>query len=222
MTADADRPIRVLLVDDDPLVRAGLELILASASDIDVVGQAADGDEVVGAVQTHFPDVVLLDVRMARTDGITATASLRALPRPPKVIVLTTFDADDVVMRAITAGASGFLLKTAPAAEIMASIRQVYAGEGALSPRSARQVFEQVHNGASSGRQQARDALAGLTDRERAVVQLVAEGLSNTEIAARLFVGEATVKTHLAAAQHKLGVEGRVRVAVIAAQAGLV
>lgn len=219
--ADDVQPIRVLLVDDDPLVCSGLELILSTTDDIRVVGTAADGDQAVPAAQQHFPDVVLLDVRMARVDGIAATKALCALPSPPRVIVLTTFDADDIVMRAIGAGAAGFLLKTAPAPEIIAAIRNVHAGDGALSPRSARRVFEQV-GGAGAERATARVAVEGLTDRERDVVRLVGEGLSNPQIGARLYVGEATVKTHLASAQRKLGVEGRVRLAVFASKAGLV
>lgn len=219
--ADDVQPIRVLLVDDDPLVCSGLELILSTTDDIRVVGTAADSDQAVPAAQQHFPDVVLLDVRMARVDGIAATKALCALPSPPRVIVLTTFDADDIVMRAIGAGAAGFLLKTAPAPEIIAAIRNVHAGDGALSPRSARRVFEQV-GGAGAERATARVAVEGLTDRERDVVRLVGEGLSNPQIGARLYVGEATVKTHLASAQRKLGVEGRVRLAVFASKAGLV
>ncbi|WP_265445621.1 response regulator transcription factor [Flexivirga meconopsidis] len=216
------RPIRVLLVDDDALVCQGLELILSSAPDIEVVGSVDDGDRAVPAVQQHFPDVVLLDVRMQRLDGIAATGALRALANPPKVIVLTTFDADDVVMRAIGAGASGFLLKTAAATEIIDAIRNVAGGNGALSPQSVRQVFQQVQAGGDTGRRAARDAVATLTDRELAVVRLVGEGLSNGQIAAQLYVGEATVKTHLTAAQQKLGVGNRVQVAVVASRAGLV
>lgn len=215
------QPIRVLLIDDDPLVCAGLELILSSTDDIVVVGSANDGDQAVGAVQRHFPDVVLLDVRMPRVDGIAATAALVGLPKPPRVIVLTTFDADDIVMRSIGAGAAGFLLKTAPPGDIIAAIRNVHAGDGALSPRSARRVFQQVGGGGAE-RAAARAAIDTLTEREREVVRLVGEGLSNQQIGEAMYVGEATVKTHLAAAQRKLGVEGRVRLAVVATRAGLV
>ena len=218
---DGVRPIRVVLIDDDPLVCSGLELILSTADDIRVVGTAGDGDEAVAAAQQHFPDVVLLDVRMPRLDGIAATAALCALPTPPKVLVLTTFDADDIVMRAIGAGAAGFLLKTSSAPDIIAAIRNVHAGDGALSPRSARRVFQQVGD-SETERAAARAALESLTDRERDVVRLVGEGLSNQEIGAQLYVGEATVKTHLASAQRKLGIEGRVRLAVVASKAGLV
>jgi DNA-binding NarL/FixJ family response regulator len=214
------QPIRVLLIDDDPLVCSGLELILSTTDDIQVVGTAGDGDEAVAAVRQHYTDVVLLDVRMPRLDGIAATETLCALPTPPRVLVLTTFDADDIVMRAIGAGAAGFLLKTSSAPDIIAAIRNVHAGDGALSPRSARRVFQQVGDGETE-RAAARAALDTLTDRERDVVRLVGEGLSNQEIGAQLYVGEATVKTHLASAQRKLGVEGRVRLAVFASKAGL-
>ena len=221
MTDTQVQPIRVLLIDDDPLVCSGLELILSTVDDIQVVGSAGDGDEAVAAVQRHFPDVVLLDVRMPRLDGIAATEALCALPTPPRVIVLTTFDADDIVMRAIGAGAAGFLLKTASAPDIIAAIRNVHAGDGALSPRSARRVFEQVGDDGAR-RSAAREAIGVLSEREREVVRLVGEGLSNSEIGAQLYLGEATVKTHLASAQRKLGVEGRVRLAVVATKAGLV
>ncbi|NNG38856.1 response regulator transcription factor [Flexivirga sp. ID2601S] len=211
----------MLLVDDDALVCQGLELILSSAPDIEVVGSVDDGDRAVPAVQQHFPDVVLLDVRMQRLDGIAATGALRALANPPKVIVLTTFDADDVVMRAIGAGASGFLLKTAAATEIIDAIRNVAGGAGALSPQSIRQVFQQVQASNDQDRQRARAALATLTDRELAVVRLLVKGLSNPEIARELYLGEATVKTHLTAAQQKLGATNRVQAAVEATRGGL-
>lgn len=221
MTDAQVQPIRVLLIDDDPLVCSGLELILSRSDDIQVVGTAGDGDEAVAAVHQHFPDVVLLDVRMTRLDGIAATKALRALPNPPRVIVMTTFDADDIVMRAIGAGAAGFLFKTASAQDIIDGIRNVHGGDGALSPRSARRVFEQVgDNGAR--RSAALEAIGRLSDREREVVRLMGEGLSNQEIGARLYLGEATVKTHLASAQRKLGLANRVQVAVLASKAGLV
>ena len=143
----SDRPHRVLIVDDDPLVRSGLRLILTSDGDIDVVGEAGDGDEVVGAVQAHGPDVVLMDLRMARTDGIAATAAVRALPRPPHVIALTTWDVDDAVLRSIRAGAAGFLLKSASPEEIKGAVRSVVAGDAVLSPRSTRQVLDSGADG---------------------------------------------------------------------------
>ncbi|TWE11526.1 response regulator transcription factor [Rudaeicoccus suwonensis] len=215
------RPTRVLLVDDDPLVCAGIEMMLSAATDIQVAGVVHDGDEAVTAAQRHFPDVVLLDVRMQRMDGITATAALRSLPNPPRVIVLTTWDADDVVMRAIDAGAAGFLLKTAAPRELMDAVRNVGAGDGALSPQSVRAVFEHLNSRNGGDWQAARVAAEQLTIRELEVVRAVVEGLSNAEIGRRLYVGEATVKTHLASAQQKLGATNRVSVAVAAVRAGI-
>src|SRR5690606_30631124 len=162
-------------------------------------------------------------VRMARQDGITTTASLGRLPHPPKVIVLTTFDHDDILLRALDAGAAGFLLKTAAPEEIIAAVRNVAAGEGALSPRSARQVVEHLqHDEQAAARKAAVGLVRGLTERELEIVRLVAAGRTNPEIAAELYIGEATVKTHLGSAQTKLGARNRVQVGVLAAQAGLV
>ena len=213
--------VRVLLVDDDPFVCRGLELLLESDPQISVVGAVHDGDAVTEAVQRHFPDVILMDVRMARQDGITATAALSRLPDPPKVIVLTTFDHDDILLRALDAGAAGFLLKTAAPTEIIAAVHSVASGEGALSPRSARQVVEHLQREDHlTGRRAAAELIGTLTERELDVVRLVAAGLTNAEIAARLFLGEATVKSHLASAQARLGVRNRVQVGVLVAQAG--
>lgn len=215
--------VRVLLVDDDPLVCRGLELLLDADPQIDVVGSVHDGDAVIDAIHRHFPDVILMDVRMARQDGITTTASLARLPHPPKVIVLTTFDHDDILLRALDAGAAGFLLKTAAPEEIIAAVRNVAAGEGALSPRSARQVVQHLqHDEQAAARRAAVGLVRGLTERELEIVRLVAAGRTNPEIAAELYIGEATVKTHLGSAQTKLGARNRVQVGVLAAQAGLV
>ncbi len=213
---------RILLVDDDPLVRSGLRLLLTSDPQIDVVGEAGDGDEVVEAVQRHAPDVVLMDLRMPRMDGITATRAVRALPRPPHVIALTTWDVDDAVLRSLDAGAEGFLLKSSSPAEIIAAVRAVVAGDAVLSPRSTRQVLD--HYGRDENRrarEEAQAALAVLTEREREIAVAVAEGLSNAEVAERLYVSPATVKAHLATIQTKLGVRNRVQVAVHAERAGL-
>lgn len=215
--------MRVLLVDDDPLVCRGLELLLDADPEITVVASVHDGDAVIDAIHRHFPDVILMDVRMARQDGITTTASLARLPHPPKVIVLTTFDHDDILLRALDAGAAGFLLKTAAPEEIIAAVRNVAAGEGALSPRSARQVVEHLqHDEQAAARKAAVGLVRGLTERELEIVRLVAAGRTNPEIAAELYIGEATVKTHLGSAQTKLGARNRVQVGVLAAQAGLV
>src|SRR5690606_32554015 len=169
-----------------------------------------DGDAVIEAVHRHFPDVVLMDVRMARQDGITTTSELVRMPDPPRVIVLTTFDHDDVLLRALDAGAAGFLLKTAAPREIIAAVHNVASGEGALSPRSARQVVEHLQRDEHAAvRRAARELIRTLTPRELDVAQLVAQGMSNPEIAAELYLGEATVKTHLTSAQAKLGVRNR-------------
>lgn len=215
--------VRVLLVDDDPLVCRGLELLLDADPQITVVASVHDGDAVIDAVHRHFPDVILMDVRMARQDGITTTAALGRLPQPPKVIVLTTFDHDDILLRALDAGAAGFLLKTAAPEEIITAVRNVADGEGALSPRSARQVVEHLqHDEQAAARRAAVHLVGSLTARELDIVRLVAAGRTNPEIAAELYIGEATVKTHLGSAQSKLGARNRVQVGVLAAQAGLV
>lgn len=213
-------PIRVLIVDDDPLVVAGLQLIVGSPDDIDVVGTANDGDEVIDSIHRHHPDVVLLDVRMKRQDGLTTTAAIGRLPNPPRVVVLTTWETDDVVRRAISAGAAGFLLKTASPQEIIEAVRNVHRGEGALAPGKVGYVFGLV-NEQTGDRQAALKALGELSARERDVAIEVARGLSNAQIGQRLFLGEATVKTHLSNAQRKLGVSGRVGVAVVVTKAGL-
>ena len=213
---------RVLLVDDDPLVCRGLEGILGAADDIDVVGSVHDGDEVVEAIHRHRPDIVLMDVRMARQDGITTTATLRTMPSAPKVIILTTFDHDDVLMRALGAGAASFLLKTAGPREIIAAVRSVAEGEGALSPRSARQVVEHLQSDpAGELRRAAVSLVETLTERERDVVRCIAREMTTAQTAAELYLGEATVKSHLARAQLKLGVQNRVGIGIIADRAGL-
>lgn len=214
--------IRVLLVDDDPLVRSGLRLLFDSAADLEVVGEAGDGDEVVPAIHAHQPDVVLMDLRMPRVSGVEATRMVRALPDPPHVVALTTWDVDDAVVRTLDAGASGFLLKTAAPTEIVGAVRAAVNGDAVLSPRSTRQLLDHLgRNTDATARRRAEEGVAGLTDREREVVVAVAEGLSNAEVGARLHISEATVKVHLSAAQTKLGARNRVGVAVLAERAGL-
>lgn len=220
MTGPDAVPIRVLLCDDDALVRTGLRLLLEPVADIDVVAEASSGEEAVERTIAHTPDVVVMDLRMAGMGGIKATQQIKALPRPPRVLVLTTFDTDDVAVRALVAGADGFLLKTSPTL-IARSIRSIAAGEGAFSPKTARQVTEHIRSGHSPAQYRARRMVAALTDRERAVVTLVGQGLTNGEIARTLAIGEATVKTHLTAAQSKLLAHNRSQVAVIAERAGL-
>ena len=222
-----ERPTRVLLVDDDPLVCQGLEMILASADDLTVVGAVHDGDQVIDAIHRHAPDVVLLDVRMDRQDGITTAAAVSRLPSAPRVLMLTTFDHDDVMLRSVHAGAAGFLLKTSAPREIIDAVRSVAAGAGALSAKSAEQLLSHVRSGHSPDAQQARGALQTLSPREVDVARAVQRGLSNAEIARELYVSEATVKTQLASALAKvaptleaLGLQGRVGLAVLVTHAG--
>ena len=216
------RPHRVLLVDDDAMVRTGLRLILQSADDIEVVAEASDGDEVVPAVHAHHPDVVLMDLRMARMDGVAATQEVRALPEPPQVVVLTSWDVDDAVLRSLVAGAAGFLLKSAGPTDIVGAVRAVAAGDAVLSPQSTRRVLDHIaQDSCDAERRRAEELTVLLSDRERDVTVAVGNGLGNAEIARRLYVSEATVKTHLAAAQAKLGARNRVEVAVLAERAGL-
>ncbi|MGI8881548.1 MAG: response regulator [Jatrophihabitans sp.] len=215
--------IRVLIVDDDALVRAGLTMIVSSAEDITVVGEADDGSAAVAAVGKHRPDVVLMDIRMPELDGISATEQLRALSEPPEVVVLTTFHTGDEVMRALRSGASGFLLKDTPPAEILEAVRRVAAGDAMLSPAVTRTVLSHVGDADTTERQNAaRSRLATLTDREREVAVAVASGASNAEVGATLFMSEATVKSHVSRLLTKLQAANRVQVAIIARDAGLV
>ena len=217
-------PIRVLLVDDDALVRSGLRMMLAGAAQLAVVGEAEDGRGVLPAVDRHHPDVVLMDIRMPRLDGIAATRLLRAQPRPPAVIVLTTFDADELVVRALQAGASGFLLKDAAPADIVRAIESVHAGEGTLSPAIARRLIALVagDHGEATRREQARQRLASLTPREYEVATAVGQGLSNADIAGRLHMSTATVKAHVSRLLVKLDVHNRVQIALLVQRAAAV
>lgn len=212
--------VRAMIVDDDALIRTLLARIL-TASDIEVVAQADDGDGVVAGVLAHRPDVVLMDLRMERMSGIDATRALAALSHPPGVIALTSFDSEAAILDAVGAGAAGFLAKDAAPEDIVAAVRQVAAGAGALSPRAARVVVERVHaSGRDPARLEARRLLGALTEREREVALAVASGLSNADIAARLYLSETTVKTHLNNAMMKVGATNRVQLAVVVARAG--
>jgi DNA-binding NarL/FixJ family response regulator len=214
--------VNVLLVDDDPLVRAGLRMILSAAEDITVTGEAGDGAAAVAAAAKYRPDVVLMDVRMPRLNGIEATAQLAKLPDPPRVIVLTTFQLDEYVFGALGAGASGFLLKDAPPADIIRAVRLVAAGEAMLSPSVTRTLIARFGADASAGRRtEARELITGLTDREREVATEVAQGRSNADIATSLYMSEATVKAHVSRVLAKLGVSNRVQVAILVRDAGL-
>ena len=208
--------IRVLLVDDDALVRAGLRMILSSSEELEVVGEAADGADVVAAVQAHRPDVVLMDIRMPEMDGIAATSALRRLAAPPNVIVLTTFQADEHVISALRAGADGFLLKDTAPTEIINAVLLVAAGEAMLSPSVTRTLLAHLGNDEMTDRRRlAAQRLTSLTDREREVASAVGSGASNSEIAASLFMSEATVKAHVSRLLTKLEVTNRVHVAIL-------
>jgi DNA-binding NarL/FixJ family response regulator len=208
--------VRVLLVDDDALVRAGLRIILSSAEDLVVVGEADDGARAVAAVREHRPDVVLMDIRMAEMDGIAATAALRRLDSPPQVIVLTTFQADEQVVSALRAGASGFLVKDTPPVDIVNAVRVVASGAAIISPSVTRTLLSHFADGQASDRRRAAgQLLASLTEREREVATEIGSGASNAEVAARLFMSEATVKAHVSRLLSKLGVANRVQIAIV-------
>lgn len=216
-------PIRVLLADDDALVLSGLKMMLGGAAQVRVVGEAHDGREVLPAVDRHHPDVVLMDIRMPRLDGIAATRLLRTQPSPPKIIVLTTFDADELVLRALQAGAAGFLLKDTAPAGIVAAIEAVHAGEGSLSPAIARRLIALVAGDPDTAarREQARRRLGSLTPREHQVAAAVAGGHSNADIAAQLHVSLATVKAHVSRLLVKLGADNRVQIALLVQDAAV-
>jgi DNA-binding NarL/FixJ family response regulator len=215
-------PIRVLVVDDDPLVRSGLAMMLGGASQLRVVGEASDGHGVLPAVDLHHPDVVLMDIRMPRLDGIAATRLLRARRAAPEVIVLTTFDADELVLRALQAGASGFLLKDTPPAEIVRAIEVVHAGDGMLSPQITRRLISQVagDSGTAARHEAARERLASLTPREYEVATAVGQGHSNADIARQLHMSLATVKAHVSRLLVKLDADNRVQIALLLQDAG--
>jgi DNA-binding NarL/FixJ family response regulator len=218
MTGDAvrGRPVRVAVVDDDPLVRSALMMLLSGSADLEVVAQAADGDEVEAAVDVHRPDVVLMDLRMLRVDGLVATRRLRARAEPPQVIVLTTFDADEHVLQALGAGAAGFLLKDTPPLDILRAIRTVAAGDAVLSPSVTRRLLAHVADpDAARRRDDARARLTRLTEREREVAVAVGQGRSNAEIASQLHLSVATVKAHVSRLLLKLALENRVQIALL-------
>ncbi|MEG8274700.1 response regulator transcription factor [Streptomyces sp. AHA2] len=215
-------PVTVLLVDDEPLVRAGLRAVLEAQPDIEVVGEAADGAAVLPLVRRRRPDVVAMDVRMPLLDGIEATRTLlRLLDEPPRILVVTTFENDEYVYEALRAGADGFLLKRARPAEIVHAVRLIAEGESLLFPASVRQLAAAHGDG---GNRAARAALerARLTQREAQVLRLMARGLSNAEIAARLAVGTETVKTHVSGVLAKLGARDRTQAVIAAYESGFV
>jgi DNA-binding NarL/FixJ family response regulator len=213
--------IRVLICDDQALVRAGFRAILEVQADVEVVGEAEDGAEAVALAERRAPDVILMDIRMPVLDGVEATRRLVAAGSPARILVLTTFDLDDYVHAAIRAGASGFLLKDVTPAKLLEAIRVVAAGDALLAPSVTRRLLERFattlpqHDHSSA-------ALAELTARETEVLRLLAGGLSNAEIAAELVVSEATVKTHISSLLRKLGLRDRVQAVILAYETGLV
>ncbi|AXH98178.1 DNA-binding response regulator [Ornithinimicrobium avium] len=212
--------MRVLLADDQQLVRAGFRSILKHEPDLEVVGEASNGAEAVRMAEELSPDVVLMDIRMPVMDGLTATRHILSRPRPPVIIVLTTFDADEFVYRALREGAAGFLLKDTSPEELVASVRAAIAGDQILSPRITRLLISSFV--ATPPPEDAARATAQLSEREREVMGLVAHGRSNSDIARELFIAETTVKTHVARLLQKLGLRDRVQVVVFAYEHGLV
>ncbi|MEU1734099.1 response regulator transcription factor [Streptosporangium sp. NPDC020145] len=213
--------IRVLIADDEALVRAGLRMILEAAGDMAVVGEACDGDEAVGAAARLRPHVVLMDVRMPGTDGLSAAARVLAAPEAPKVIMLTTFDLDDHVHEALRLGAVGFLLKDTPPRDLAAAVRTVAEGQAMLSPTVIKRLIGSFVDRAPSRAESARGRLAALTAREEDVVRAVARGLSNAEIGRELRLTEATVKAHVSRVLAKLGLANRVQAAILVHDASL-
>lgn len=215
--------IRVLIADDQSLVRAGFRMILDAEPDITIAGEAADGEQAVRAARTLRPDVILMDVRMPVMDGIEATRRLAGpgVAEPSKVLILTTFDLDEYVIEALRVGASGFLLKDAPPDDLVAAVRVVAAGDALLAPSVTRRLLDKFARRLPEPAADVSGKLAALTDREREVLTLMARGLSNAEIAASLFLGEATVKTHVSRVLMKLGLRDRVHAVIFAFESGL-
>ena len=215
--------IKIVIVDDDALVRAGLALILGGAADLAIVGEAGDGAQGIEVVRLTAPHVVLMDIRMPRLDGVEATRRVMKLARPPRVIVLTTFDADEYVVRALAAGASGFLLKDTPPEMIVAAVRKVAAGEPMLSPTVISSLIRQVTANSTADREAtAKATLVGLTARELEVALAVGRGSSNADIAAELHLSVASVKTYVSRILMKLHADNRVQIAIRMHDAGLI
>ena len=214
--------IRIALVDDQELVRAGFRMVLDAQPDMEVVGEAGDGLAAVEFARSHTADVMIMDARMPRMDGVAATQRIREAGDLPRILMLTTFDLDEYAFAALKAGASGFLLKDVPPEDLLSAIRAVHSGDAVVAPSTTRRLIDQFAPMLPAGRNEPPEELACLTDREREVLALVAQGLSNSEICARLFVSEATVKTHVGRILAKLGLRDRVQAVVYAYENGLV
>ncbi|MDX3850907.1 response regulator transcription factor [Streptomyces sp. AK02-01A] len=215
-------PIRVMLVDDQVLLRTGFRMVLAAQPDMEVVAEAGDGAEAIDALRSTAVDVVLMDVRMPRLDGVEATRRICAQPDPPKVLILTTFDLDEYAFSGLKAGASGFMLKDVPPGELLNAIRSVHSGDAVVAPSTTRRLLDRFSAMLPTGGKPRHKEVDRLTEREREVMLLVAQGLSNGEIAGRLVLSEATVKTHVGRILTKLGLRDRVQVVVLAYETGLV
>ena len=214
--------MRLLIADDQELVRTGLRTILQGVEDFEVAGEAADGLSAISQTARLKPDLVLMDIRMPHLDGVEATARIRASEPAPRVILLTTFDLDQYVYAGLRAGASGFLLKDTLAAELVAAIRAVLAGDAVIAPSATRRLIERFLEAAPPDPAGQAAALAPLTNREREVLTLLGRGLSNAEIARRLYLSEATVKTHVGRVLGKLGLRDRIQAVVLAYETGLI
>ncbi|MBT3153652.1 response regulator transcription factor [Streptomyces sp. CHD11] len=215
--------IRVMLVDDQVLLRTGFRMVLAAQPDMEVVAEAGDGVEALQVLRSTAVDVVLMDVRMPKLDGVETTRRICADTDPPKVLILTTFDLDEYAFSGLKAGASGFMLKDVPPGELLTAIRAVHSGDAVVAPSTTRRLLDRFAPMLpSAGKQPEHERLERLTEREREVMVLVAQGLSNGEIAARLVLSEATVKTHVGRILTKVGLRDRVQVVVLAYETGLV
>jgi DNA-binding NarL/FixJ family response regulator len=220
--SNVDPVIRVVIVDDQELLRAGFRALLDSDPQIDVVAEADDGQRAVAAVGAHRPDVVLMDIRMPRMDGIEATRRILAGADPPHVLILTTYDTDENVFDALEAGAVGFLVKDTPPVQLLEAVKAAVRGGAVISPTTTRRLVDHLVAARLRRGRTAPRSLGGLTDREREVLELIARGCSNREIAGRLRIAELTAKTHVSRVLAKLGVDSRVQAAVVAYETGLV
>ncbi|SCE94051.1 two component transcriptional regulator, LuxR family [Micromonospora haikouensis] len=220
--ATPPRPVRILLADDQPLLRTGFRMVLGSEEGLDIVAEAGDGVEAVDLSRRLLPDVVLMDIRMPRMDGVAATRAIVEARLPVRVLILTTFDLDEYVVGALRAGASGFLAKDVPAEDLVTAIRTVAAGEAVVAPRILKRLLDRFADSLPDPAATPPRALGTLTEREREVLVQVARGLSNAEIARELTVSETTVKTHVGHVLTKLGLRDRVQAVVLAYESGLV